>query len=304
MLIPLILGVFGHGSGRQEYLRDGGVQLAATATAAPGNGRIARGWHGGARGPGADAGRRRGPAAGGGPAARRPRQGRLDLDEYDERLQQAYAAKTYGDLDGLARRSAPVRCRWPTPVAAGPGGPAPQWLGHVWGAWFARRPIVNAGLGGYLARQASAVLLAVLGGRPWGSCWWSRIRAGWPAGRRATGPPSSTAVSTAGPPGAARQGDRPRRAAGEPPRSSVGSSCGGDRARRSAGGKPEKMTSNGACRLWRAPTHPTPGNGDLGLVSMPGRAYTGQLRAASTPACLQRFEDEREPRLVRACPVG
>ncbi|GID96929.1 DUF1707 domain-containing protein [Amorphoplanes digitatis] len=28
-------------------------------------------------------------------------EGRLDLHEYDERLQQAYAAKTYGDLDGL-----------------------------------------------------------------------------------------------------------------------------------------------------------------------------------------------------------
>jgi hypothetical protein len=28
-------------------------------------------------------------------------EGRLDLDEYDERLQKAYAAKTYGDLDGL-----------------------------------------------------------------------------------------------------------------------------------------------------------------------------------------------------------
>ncbi len=28
-------------------------------------------------------------------------EGRLDLAEYDERLQQAYAAKTYGDLEGL-----------------------------------------------------------------------------------------------------------------------------------------------------------------------------------------------------------
>jgi hypothetical protein len=28
-------------------------------------------------------------------------EGRLDLAEYDERLQQAYAAKTYGDLTGL-----------------------------------------------------------------------------------------------------------------------------------------------------------------------------------------------------------
>ena len=28
-------------------------------------------------------------------------EGRLDLHEYDERLQRTYAAKTYGDLDGL-----------------------------------------------------------------------------------------------------------------------------------------------------------------------------------------------------------
>ena len=28
-------------------------------------------------------------------------EGRLDLHEYDERIQRAYAAKTYGDLDGL-----------------------------------------------------------------------------------------------------------------------------------------------------------------------------------------------------------
>jgi DUF1707 SHOCT-like domain len=28
-------------------------------------------------------------------------EGRLDLSEYDERLQKVYAAKTYGDLDGL-----------------------------------------------------------------------------------------------------------------------------------------------------------------------------------------------------------
>src|SRR5262245_7487690 len=29
------------------------------------------------------------------------REGRLDLAEYDERLRQAYAARTYGELDGL-----------------------------------------------------------------------------------------------------------------------------------------------------------------------------------------------------------
>ncbi|PRY20346.1 DUF1707 SHOCT-like domain-containing protein [Pseudosporangium ferrugineum] len=28
-------------------------------------------------------------------------EGRLELHEYDERLQRAYAARTYGELDGL-----------------------------------------------------------------------------------------------------------------------------------------------------------------------------------------------------------
>ena len=56
-------------------------------------------------------------------------EGRLDLHEYDERIQRAYAAKTYGDLDGLlddlpgtvpVQRSQvqPMRVADPVPAAA------------------------------------------------------------------------------------------------------------------------------------------------------------------------------------------
>ena len=47
-------------------------------------------------------------------------EGRLDLSEYDERLQQAYAAKTYGELEGLLT-DLPV-----TGHGASPGGRAPR----------------------------------------------------------------------------------------------------------------------------------------------------------------------------------
>ena len=60
-------------------------------------------------------------------------QGRLDLHEYDERLQQAYAAKTYGDLDGLLSD---------LPVARPMAGPRTvddhvtrRWLLHLWGSY-------------------------------------------------------------------------------------------------------------------------------------------------------------------------
>ena len=56
-------------------------------------------------------------------------EGRLDLHEYDERLQRAYAAKTYADLDGLlddlpgtvpaARPGSPRRPAAPAAPAAG-----------------------------------------------------------------------------------------------------------------------------------------------------------------------------------------
>ena len=65
-------------------------------------------------------------------------EGRLDLAEYDERLQQAYAAKTYGDLEGLLTDL-------PVPALTSPAAPATddvtrRWLLHVWGSYF---PVVG-----------------------------------------------------------------------------------------------------------------------------------------------------------------
>lgn len=77
-------------------------------------------------------------------------EGRINLTEYDERLQEAYSAKTYGELDKLlddlpattptqqaqlatARTSAPAE---PTPA----GQPAKHhgrgWLVGIWGGWI------------------------------------------------------------------------------------------------------------------------------------------------------------------------
>ncbi len=89
-------------------------------------------------------------------------EGRLDLHEYDERLQRAYTAKTYGELAPLlADLPAPA-----TPAASGlavPDGTAPalavpdgtvgvpvgrpvtvRWLAQVWEPWLAVVPIVVA----------------------------------------------------------------------------------------------------------------------------------------------------------------
>lgn len=69
-------------------------------------------------------------------------EGRLDLHEYDERLQRTYAAKTYGDLDGLLddlpgtipvqRAQVQPATSAPSPAAAkgaGPGRQNQHWVG-------------------------------------------------------------------------------------------------------------------------------------------------------------------------------
>lgn len=77
-------------------------------------------------------------------------EGRLTLDEYDERLQRAYAAKTYGELDDLladlpvpasAERSQVVPAAVTEPAATvaadAPGSrDLGRWLAGVWGAWL------------------------------------------------------------------------------------------------------------------------------------------------------------------------
>jgi hypothetical protein len=78
-------------------------------------------------------------------------EGRLSLYEYDERLGEAYAAKTYGDLDRVLAdlpgvvpaaqaQLVPASPTSPTTAAAPAdglmGGPVPKWLAGVWGAWL------------------------------------------------------------------------------------------------------------------------------------------------------------------------
>ena len=67
-------------------------------------------------------------------------EGRLDLAEYDERLQRTYAAKTYGDLDGLltdlpAVAIEPRRGTTPTPAAAAPPAKSEK-AGRLVKAWL------------------------------------------------------------------------------------------------------------------------------------------------------------------------
>jgi hypothetical protein len=84
-------------------------------------------------------------------------EGRLSLSEYDDRLKEAYAAKTYGDLDRLLgdlptvvpEQHAQLVARGPVPhpqpPATQPGQPAGAppgkgrmagWLVGVWSAWL------------------------------------------------------------------------------------------------------------------------------------------------------------------------
>lgn len=78
-------------------------------------------------------------------------EGRLTLSEYDERLEQTYAARTYGDLDRLlddlpatitGRDSvipAQPAAASPAPAAQpqAPAGPRVQhWLWAIWGSWL------------------------------------------------------------------------------------------------------------------------------------------------------------------------
>jgi hypothetical protein len=68
-------------------------------------------------------------------------EGRLDLAEYDERLQKAYAAKTYGDLNGLLDDLPGVTVAADGPAAAPAPAAAPPPVrtsrsGQLVRAWF------------------------------------------------------------------------------------------------------------------------------------------------------------------------
>jgi hypothetical protein len=73
-------------------------------------------------------------------------EGRLDLHEYDERLQQAYAAKTYGDLDGLLTDlpTAKIAASAPAPVTTATRHATVEWLGYIWGSWASAVAITTA----------------------------------------------------------------------------------------------------------------------------------------------------------------
>ena len=74
-------------------------------------------------------------------------EGRLELDEFDERVAEAYRAKTYADLDRLLTDLpgvAPVSQSQlaptppaPAPVPAASPGTVPRWLAALWGTWAA-----------------------------------------------------------------------------------------------------------------------------------------------------------------------
>jgi uncharacterized protein DUF1707 len=71
-------------------------------------------------------------------------EGRLDLHEYDERLQQAYAAKTYGELQPLLGDLPAASVPAPRAAATDPALKTDatdaemtrRWLAEVWGSWF------------------------------------------------------------------------------------------------------------------------------------------------------------------------
>jgi DUF1707 SHOCT-like domain len=72
-------------------------------------------------------------------------EGRLDLHEYDERLQQAYAAKTYGELKGLLSDLPATVPQQSAPVAeASAKGVTRRWLAETWEGYFRTIGVVVA----------------------------------------------------------------------------------------------------------------------------------------------------------------
>jgi hypothetical protein len=77
--------------------------------------------------------------------------GRLTMEEYDERLTRAYAAKTYGELAELtedlpdSRTRRPVQRPQPRPAQAPAGvcGPGGRGSADAWRAWLATSVIVT-----------------------------------------------------------------------------------------------------------------------------------------------------------------
>jgi hypothetical protein len=117
--------------------------------------------------------------------------GRLTVEEYDERLAKAYAAKTYGELDQLTTdlpRSgpAPAAAEAPRPAPSGSCPPAGWSRGRrsVWASWLTTAIIVT---GIWLATSISngrpdhfwPIWVIV----PWGAVLLARTITGAPARR-------------------------------------------------------------------------------------------------------------------------
>jgi hypothetical protein len=70
-------------------------------------------------------------------------EGRLTLGEYDERLKEAYAARTYGELDGVLHDlpavtpAAQQQVATTSPASGTPSARRiPPWLLATWGSWL------------------------------------------------------------------------------------------------------------------------------------------------------------------------
>jgi len=120
-------------------------------------------------------------------------EGRLSLSEYDERLQQAYASRTYGELDRLLAdlpdQSGAISLHKPAPVGR-PGGPVPAvaptipgWLAAIWGAWLVA-VLVNVAIWAAVSLSAGQWIyfwpIWVAG--PWGAILLARTLSGMAGG--------------------------------------------------------------------------------------------------------------------------
>ena len=97
-------------------------------------------------------------------------EGRLDLHEYDERLQRAYSAKTYGELGRLLTDLPQVA----PPAPAVPVPPrqhvTAQWLMYVWSSWIPAVTITTTiWLVASLAAQDLLYFWPIWVAGPWGA---------------------------------------------------------------------------------------------------------------------------------------
>ncbi|MBB1244973.1 DUF1707 and DUF2154 domain-containing protein [Streptomyces durbertensis] len=95
-------------------------------------------------------------------------EGRLDVDEFEQRLAATYASRTYGDLEPLLR-DLPLPAESGTTVARnGPGGTADRWRNRIGG-----RPVSRTGvavLSGVTRRGAWVVPRRFTAFAFWGGC--------------------------------------------------------------------------------------------------------------------------------------